>query len=275
MGMKKLLLVINMTLFFIASLLWFFPFIWIFLSTFKTYSETVQLPVRILPNSFTFLGNFSEILGRLHFLSYYKNNIIVTLGITIPQIFFSSMAAYGFSRIDFPFKNGIFTSLFLALMIPLQMVLMPRYNMMLAFGWLNSYLGVIIPLIPSVVCTFLIRQQILSLPKSLDESALIDGASHWHIYWSIVIPLSRSSLLASGIICMVFAWNNFLWPLIVINEERLYTLSIATANLQGQVMTRENLLMTAAFFVSLPVITVFLFAQRHFIAGIALTGLKE
>jgi multiple sugar transport system permease protein len=273
--MKKALFVITMILFVVVSLLWFFPFIWIFLSTFKTYSETVQLPVHILPNSFTFLGNFNEILGRLHFLSYYRNNVIVTLGITVPQIFFSSMAAYGFARIDFPFKNGIFTSLFLALMIPLQMVLMPRYNMMLAFGWLNSYLGVIVPLIPSVVCTFLIRQQILSLPKSLDESAIIDGASHWRIYRSIVMPLSQSSLLATGIMCIVFAWNNFLWPLIVINEERLYTLSIATANLQGQMMTRENLLMTAAFFVSLPVIIVFLFAQKHFIAGIALTGLKE
>jgi multiple sugar transport system permease protein len=275
MDMKKVLLVINITLFLVVSLLWFFPFVWIFLSAFKTYPETVQLPIHILPNSFTFLGNFNEILGRLHFLSYYKNNIIVTVGISVPQLFFSSTAAYSFARIDFPFKNGIFTSLFLALMIPLQMVLMPRYNMMLAFGWLNSFLGVIVPLVPSVVCTFLVRQQILSLPRSLDESALIDGASHWRIYWSIIMPLSRSSLLASGIICMVFAWNNFLWPLIVINEERLYTLSIATANLQGQVMTRENLLMTAAFFVSLPVIIVFLFAQRHFITGIALTGLKE
>jgi multiple sugar transport system permease protein len=273
--MKKVLFAINMILLVAISLLWFFPFIWVFLSSFKTYAETVKLPVHILPNSFTFFGNFIEIFGRLHFFSYYKNNIIVTLGITLPQLFFSSMAAYGFARIDFPFKNGLFTSLFLALMIPLQMVLMPRYNMMLAFGWLNSYLGVIVPLIPSVVCTFLIRQQILSLPKSLDESAIIDGASHWRIYRSITMPLSQSSLLATGIMCMVFAWNNFLWPLIAINEERLYTLSIATANLQGQMMTRENLLMTAALFVSLPVIIVFLFAQKHFIAGIALTGLKE
>ncbi|MDR2629930.1 MAG: carbohydrate ABC transporter permease [Spirochaetaceae bacterium] len=273
--MKRTAYLISVTLFFVVSLLWFFPFIWIFLSSLKTYPETVQLPVRILPNSFTYMGNFDEIFGRLHFLSYYGNNIIVTLGITIPQIFLSSMAAYGFARIDFPFKNGIFTSLFIAIMIPLQMVLMPRYNMMLAFGWVNSFLGVIVPLIPSVVCTFLIRQQILSLPKSLDESAIIDGASHWRIYRSIIMPLSKSSLLATGIMCMVFAWNNFLWPLIVINEEKLYTLSIATANLQGQMMTRENLLMTAAFLVSLPVIVVFLFAQKHFIAGIALTGLKE
>jgi multiple sugar transport system permease protein len=273
--MKKTLSIINISLFFFFSLLWFFPFIWIFFSAFKTYQETVQLPIRILPNSFMYMGNFSELLGRLHFLTYYKNNIIVTVGITVSQLFLSSMAAYGFARIDFPFKNGIFMSLFLALMIPLQMVLMPRYNMMLAFGWLNNFMGIIIPLVPSVVCTFLIRQQILSLPKSLDESAIIDGANHWRIYCSIIMPLSQSSLLAAGIMCMVFAWNNFLWPLIVINEERLYTLSIATANLQGQMMTRENHLMTAALLVSLPVIAVFLAAQKHFIAGIALTGLKE
>jgi multiple sugar transport system permease protein len=115
----------------------------------------------------------------------------------------------------------------------------------------------------------------MSLPKSLDESAIIDGANHFCVYWFIILPLCKSALLATGILCLVFAWNDFLWPLIVINSTERYTLSIAVANLQGQHLTRENLIMTAALLVSLPVVVIFLFCQRYFIRGIALSGIKD
>jgi multiple sugar transport system permease protein len=259
----------------LMAILWFLPFVWIFLSSFKTYAETVRLPVRILPDNFFNFENYRELLGRLNFLSYYKNNVIITLGIMIPQLFLSSMAAYGFARIKFPFKNGIFVSMLLALMIPIQMILMPRYNMMIKFGWFNSYLAVIIPNIPSIFTTFYLRQQIMTLPKSLDESAVIDGANHFQIFWCIIMPLCKGALLAMGLLILVFAWNDFLWPLIIINDPDSYTLSIATANLQGQHLTRENMIMTAALLVSLPVILIFLITQRYFIKGIALTGIKE
>jgi len=247
---------------------------WIFLSSLKTFPETVRLPVQFLPKNF-YTGNFTELLVKMNFLDYYKNNVIVSLGILIPQLFLSSMAAYGFARLDFPFKNGIFMSLFIALMVPLQMVLMPLYNMMVSFRWIDSYMGVIIPCIPSITVTFFIRQQIMGLPRSLDESAIIDGANHWVIYTRIIMPLCKGALLATGLMCLVFAWNLFLWPLIIINSPRWYTLSIATANLQGQNETRENLLMTAALLVSTPVIVTFLFTQKYFISGIAMTGIKE
>jgi multiple sugar transport system permease protein len=262
-------------LLFLLTILWLIPFVWIFLSSFKTYTETVRLPVRILPDNFFNLENYQELLGRLNFLSYYKNNVIITLGILIPQLFFSSMAAYGFARMSFPFKDGIFVSLLLALMIPIQMILMPRYNMMIKFGWFNSYLAVIIPNIPSIFTTFYLRQQIMTLPKSLDESAVIDGANHLQIFWCIIMPLCKGALLAMGLLILVFAWNDFLWPLIIINDPDSYTLSIATANLQGQHLTKENMIMTAALLVSLPVIITFLITQQYFIKGIALTGIKE
>ncbi|MDR2483119.1 MAG: carbohydrate ABC transporter permease [Treponema sp.] len=272
--MAKLLRYGALLIFMLLTLLWLLPFLWIFLSAFKTYPETVRLPVKLLPQGL-YLGNFTELLGRMKFVTYFKNNVIVTLGILIPQVFLSAMAAYGFARLEFPLKNGIFMSLFIALMVPLQMILMPRYNMMLAFGWIDSYLGVIIPCIPSVTVTFFIRQQLMGLPKSLDESAIIDGANHWVIFSRIILPLCKSAILATGLMCMVFAWNLFLWPLIVINNPEWYTLSIGTANLQGQNMTRENLLMTAALLVSAPVIVIFLITQKHFISGVAMTGIKE
>jgi multiple sugar transport system permease protein len=272
--MEKIVRRCGMGFFILLTLMWLVPFAWIALSAFKTYPETVQLPVRFLPKGL-YTGNFTELLGKMQFVRYYKNNITVTLGILIPQVLLSSMAAYGFARLNFRFKNALFMSLFIALMVPLQMILMPRYTMMIAFGWIDSYLGVIIPCIPSVTVTFFIRQQIMGLPKSLDESAIMDGANHWVIYWFIILPLCKSAILATGLMCLVFAWNLFLWPLIVLNKQELYTLSIGTANLQGQNLTKENLLMTAAFLVSIPVIAVFLCTQKHFISGVAMTGIKE
>lgn len=266
---------LNFTFLLIIAMLALVPFFWIVVSSFKTYKETVQIPVVFFPSSFRNFDNYKELFGRLNFLLYYKNNIINTLGITIPQIFLSSLAAYAFARIDFPGKNIIFVSLLIALMIPMQMILLPRYKLILEMGLFDSYLGIIIPSIPSVTTTFYMRQQILSLPKSLDESAYLDGAGHFRIFWSILLPLCHSALLATGIMCLVFSWNDFLWPLIVINSTEKYTLSIAVANLQGQHLTKDNLLLTAAVVVSIPMIVIFIISQRYFIEGIALSGIKE
>jgi multiple sugar transport system permease protein len=258
-----------------ASLLMLLPFAWVLFSSFKTYRETVQLPISFLPKSFANFSNYGELLVRLNFLNYYKNNVIVTLGVLVPQLFLSSMAAYAFARIDFPLREPIFISLLVALMIPIQMILMPRYSMMIKFGWFDSFWAVIIPSIPSVTTTFFIRQQMLSIPKSLDESAVIDGAGHWRIFSQILLPLCKGSILAMGIMCVVFAWNDFLWPLIVLNSQGKYLLSIAVANLQGQNLTRDNLLLTAAILVSFPIVVLFLSLQRYFVEGVAMTGLKE
>ncbi|MDY0287603.1 MAG: carbohydrate ABC transporter permease [Sphaerochaeta sp.] len=266
---------VNFTFLLIIATLALIPFFWIVVSSFKTYKETVQIPVVFFPASFRNFDNYKELFGRLNFLVYYKNNIINTLGITIPQLLLSSLAAYAFARIDFPGKSIIFVSLLLALMIPMQMILLPRYKLILQMGLFDSYLGIIIPSIPSVTTTFYMRQQILSLPKSLDESAFLDGAGHFRIFWSILLPLCHSALLATGIMCLVFSWNDFLWPLIVINSTEKYTLSIAVANLQGQHLTKDNLLLTAAVVVSIPMIVVFIISQRYFIEGIALSGIKE
>jgi len=265
---------VSFVFFAILALLWLVPFAWMALSSFKTFPETVQLPVRILPEGF-FTGNFVELFGRMNFLTFYRNTFVVTVGVLVPQMFLSAMAAYGFARLDFPFKNAIFMSLFIALMVPIQMTLVPRYNMMIAFGWVNSFLGVIVPSVPSITVTFLLRQQIMSLPKSLDESARLDGANHWIIFLYIILPLCRATLVATGLMCLVFAWNLFLWPLIVLQNPSMYTLAIGIANLQGQFSVRENLLMTAALLASLPVLAVFVCTQKYFVRGVAMSGIKE
>jgi multiple sugar transport system permease protein len=146
---------------------------------------------------------------------------------------------------------------------------------MIHFNWLNSFTAVIVPGIPSIFAAFFIRQHIMTLPISLDESAIIDGANHGQIFLYIIMPLCKSALLAIGIVGLVSTWNDFLWPLIVINDEHKYTLSIAVANLQGQYLTRDNHIMASVLLVSVPVIVIFIITQRYFLKGIALSGLKE
>ena len=198
----------------------------------------------------------------------------MTVGITIPQIFFSALAAYAFARLEFPGKNAIFLILMAALMIPLQMVLLPRFLLMINFKWVDSYNAVIIPEIASIYGTFFIRQQFMTLPRELDESAELDGCSYPRIFWSILLPLCTSTLIAMSILTIVCAWNNFLWPLIVLNDPKKFVLSIAVANLQGQHSTKNNILTAASVLATLPIMVAFLFGQRYFLEGIASSGLK-
>lgn len=249
------------------------PFLWMVLTSFKTYKETIKVPMVWLPAEL-YWGNYQEVLTKMNFLQYYKNTALVAVGITIPQLFFSALAAYAFARLDFPGKNAIFLVLMAALMIPLQMVLLPRFLLMIRFSWVDSFKAVIIPEIASIYGTFFIRQQFMTLPKELDESAELDGCSYPRIFWSILLPLCTSTMIAMGILTLVFGWNSFLWPLINLNNPKNYVLSIAIANLQGQHSTKNNILMTASVLGTLPILIVFIIGQRYFLDGIATSGMK-
>ncbi len=257
----------------IIAIIVMLPFIWMVLTSFKTYKETIKVPMVWFPKSL-YWGNYEEILTKMNFLQYYKNTILVAVGITLPQLFFSSLAAYAFARLNFPGKNIIFLTLMGALMIPLQMILLPRFLLMINFGWVDSFKALIIPEIASIYGTFFIRQQFMTLPKELDESAELDGCSYPRIFWSILLPLCTSTLVAMGILTLVFGWNSFLWPLINLTSPEKYVLSIAIANLQGQHTTKYNLLMTASVLATLPILAIFAFGQKYFIEGIATSGLK-
>ena len=250
------------------------PFVWMVLTGFKTEIEAMRIPMQFLPDQFS-MDNFVTIFTRFNFLRFYRNTIMVTIGIGIPQVFLSAMAAYAFARIDFPFKNIIFIMLMAALMVPLQLILVPRFIIMMRFGWVDSLAGVIMPGIPSVFATFFIRQTIMSIPRELDESAYMDGCSHPRIFLSIILPLCKSTLAAMGILVATFAWNNLLWPLIILNSNHNFTLSIGIANLRGQHATPFNLLMAAATVSTIPIIAIFLIGQRYFLEGISTTGSKS
>jgi multiple sugar transport system permease protein len=252
------------------------PFVWMVLTSFKTYPETVKLPIKWLPESL-YLGNYQDLLWRMNFLAYYKNTIIVVAGITLPQLFICALAAYAFARLDFPGKNFLFVLMTAAMMVPLQMILLPRYTLLVSFKWLDSFTGVIVPSIASISTCFFLRQHMLTLPKELDESAILDGCSYFRIFRSIILPLSKSSLVAIGILVFTWSWNDLLWPLIVLSSSSKYVLSLVLSLIQGRYMNfiQYNILLTASVLATLPILLIVVVGQKFFLEGIATTGLKS
>ena len=266
----KVLLVSLLTL---GSVIMIFPFIWMVLTSFKTFAESVALPIVWFPAEWNF-KNYAEILEKLDFITYYKNTIIYTGVVLFGQLFLCSLAGYSFARLNFRFKNVIFFLILAVLMVPPQMTLIPRYQMMNYLGWVDTYKGLIIPIIPSAYGTFFLRQFFMTLPRELEDSAKIDGCSYFRIYWNIMLPLCTSALVAYGIITAIATWNDLLWPLIVTNSNSMRVLSVAMACLQGQNGTKYQLLMAASVLSTIPTLVAFIIGQKHFIKGIALTGIK-
>ena len=249
------------------------PFVWMVLTAFKTFQETLIVPIKWFPSQFR-LDNFREVLNQLNFARYYLNTMIVTVSITLLQILFCSMAAYGFARIKFPGRSVLFIVLLSMLMIPQQMTLLPSYILLSRLRWLDTFLALIIPNLFSVYGTFFLRQFFLSLPGELEEAAIIDGCSRWGIYRKIFLPLSTAALAAFGVFTVLWAWNDLMWPLVMTSKETIRVLSVGIATLVGQHATRNNWLMAASMLATAPMIIMFIVLQKKFIAGISITGLK-
>lgn len=249
------------------------PFIWMVLTSFMTFAESVRLPTVLIPASFMFT-NYGTMLTSMPFGSYYYNTVVSTFAITVGEVFISAMAAYAFARIDFPFKNLIFIVLLSVLMIPSQIFLLPQFIIIQKLKLLNTIAALIIPNLFSVFGTFLLRQFMMTLPKELDEAAIIDGCNHFSIFWRIILPLSKAGLFAFAVFVVRFAWNNLLWPLIVNSDQRKMTLSAGLANLMGQYTTNYPILMAGSVMAILPMIIIFFIFQKQFIQGIAFAGSK-
>lgn len=265
--------ILTMALLIVGAIIMVFPFIWMLLTSLKTFPEAIHVPIVWFPEEWMF-SNYAEVLDKLNFGVYYRNTIIMTVSILVGQLTLCSLAGFAFARLNFRFKNAIFFCILSVLMVPPQMTLIPRYLMMDYLGWVDTFKGLIIPMIPSAYGTFFLRQFFLSLPRELEDSARIDGCSYFRIYWNIMLPLCTSALVAYGILNFLASWNDLLWPLIVTNTENMRVLSIAMAGMQGQHGTQYQLLMAASVMATIPTILVFMLGQKHFIKGIALTGIK-
>lgn len=250
-----------------------FPFIWMLSASFKDGLEVVKMPPQLLPSSFNF-DNFVEIKKYFPIDRFLLNSIIVSIITTVLQLLVCSMSGFVFAKIQFKGKESLFFLYLITMMIPLQVTMTPLFIIFVKLKLLDTYAGVILPGIFSAFGTFLLRQHIITIPDSLLEAAFMDGASYFKVFSKIVMPLSRPVLATLGIFAFMNSWNNFLWPLIIVNSKELMTLPLGLSKLQGRWATEWNILMAGNVVSFIPILVVYLFAQNYFIKGITLSGIK-
>jgi multiple sugar transport system permease protein len=221
------------------------------------------------------VANYALLQSRLPFLLLVRNSLVYSFSVTLASLLFDSMCAYALARLEFRGRNMIFILILATMMVPAQVTLVPLFFTLFELGWINTSRGLIIPHMTSAFGIFLLRQFFLSIPRDLEDAARIDGAGEFRIYWQIVLPLSGPAIATVFIFHFMYNWNDFLWPLIVTTTARMRTLPTGLALFMGDHNIEYGLLMAGATLAALPLIIAFLFAQRYFVAGIALTGTKE
>lgn len=251
-----------------------FPFLWMILTSFKTSGEAMKIPPTIFPEKFVTTAYHTIVSSAIPFGTVYMNTIISTVVTTIVQIAFCSMAGYAFGRIDFPFKNAIFVLILSVRMVPGQIFLIPQYQIIQKMGLLDTIPALFMPNLFSAFGTFLLRQFFMSLPKELEEAAIVDGCGRFRIFGQIMLPLVKPGIVALAIFTIKFAWNDFMWPLIVNTSMEKMTLGPALSTLQGQYTTEYPMQMAGAVLAVVPLIVIFFLFQKQFIEGVAQSGIK-
>lgn len=256
------------------ALLIVFPFIWMLFTSLKPEADIAQYPPRLLPAVWT-LDNYINVWNRIPFARLFLNSVLFAGGVTLVSLLLDSMAAYALARLRFPGRNVIFIAILVALMLPFQVMFIPLYVTVHDFGLLDSYGGLIIPRATNAFGIFMLRQFFLTLPKELDEAARIDGTSEFGIYWKIILPLSGPAIATLAVFHFMYNWNDFLWPLLITSSTLMRTLPAGLALFVGQHVVEYGVVMAGSVLTLLPLLIAFLFAQRYFIQGIAMTGIKD
>jgi multiple sugar transport system permease protein len=259
----------------VLGLLMLLPFLWMLSASLKQPMEVFQFPIRWIPANPRF-ENYKEVwLNKFYpFSLFFFNSLKVTIITILGTLLVSAAAAYAFAKIEFRWKNVIFLAYLTTLMIPHQVTLVPRF---ILFNWLGVYdthWTLILPGMFNIIGIFLLRQYFMSIPKDFSESALIDGAGHFSIFWRVVIPLAKPGFVSLIILSFVWNWNNYLDPLIFLTSKELYTIPVGLQALLDQEGIRMNLVMAGATCAVLPIMVVFLLFQKYFIQGIASSGIK-
>lgn len=250
-----------------------YPFLWMLLSSFKDISEFYMIPPRLFPEMWL-TDNYVEIFTKWSFGTYYKNSIIVTAAQLIGNLIIVLFAGYGFAKYRFRFKTFFFMLILCTTMIPWVATIIPLYIVATNLGWINTYVGLIIPGAADAFSIFLARNFISSIPDPLIEAARIDGAGERKIFFNIVLPSVKPLIAVITINKMVSSWNAFQWPLLVVNSDELRTIPIAIANLSSRFYDSYDLKMAAATMAIIPVLILYIAFQKHFVEGVTLSGIK-
>jgi multiple sugar transport system permease protein len=253
----------------------FIPFWYMFVTSLKPQAYIFEFPPRFWPQEVT-PDNYIEALGKDHFGLYFLNSLVVAVASTVATVFVASLLAYAFARLEFWGKEVLFYTLLLGMMIPPVMLIIPQFIIAKQLGLLDSLPGLVVVYVTTNLAmqTFLLRGYFEGIPQELEESALIDGAGRWTIFWRITLPLSRPGLAVVTIFTFLFAWDEFPWAHVAIKETTRRTLPIAIALFQSQHLTQWGQVFAASIVALVPVVLVFAFFQRYFIRGISMTGLK-
>jgi len=256
-----------------GALLALLPFVWMVSTSLKRLPEVFRWPIEWLPDSPVW-QNYVTVFSYVPFLRFYGNTAFVTFARTLGLVLTSCMAGYAFARLRFPGRDVLFLLYLGTMMIPDQVTLIPRFVTMRILHWIDTYQALIVPGLFSAFGAFLMRQFLMGIPRSLDDAAIIDGADHLGIFWRISLPLSKPAIATLVIFAFIGSWNDFLWPLVITHSVDKLVLSVGLAHFQDLYYTEWTLLMAASVMAMVPVILVYLLAQRYFVQGIALTGIK-
>lgn len=256
-----------------GAVLMIFPFIWMFLTSFKTIGESMQVPPTILPSEWL-VANFEQALSSLPFMKLYLNTTLLIFFRVICALAFSSAAGFAFAKLKFPGKNILFTLVIVQMMLPSQIFIIPQYQMLAKFGLTNSIFALVFPGLVSAFGTFFLRQSYMGIPDELGEAAYLDGCTKWQTFTKVMMPLTKSSMAALTIFTAVFAYADLMWPLIANTDLNLMTLSAGLSTLRGQFTTNYPILMAGSLLAMIPMVILYLVFQKQFIEGIAMTGGK-
>ncbi len=258
----------------LALVLTLAPLLWMLSASLMPTGEASAYPPRLLPSRITF-EHYQALFTRLNLARYAFNSALLSVAVTGISLTLNSMAGYAFAKLRFTGRDRLFRGLLTAMVIPAQVSMLPLFLMLKQLGFINTYWGVIIPGMASIFGIFLIRQYALSIPDSVLDAARIDGAGEFRIYWSLILPLIRPILVTLAIFTFMGTWNDFMWPLIVLTDNDMYTLPVALANLLGEHVQDTELMMAGSVLTVLPVLAVFMVLQRHYIEGLMIGGIKE
>ncbi|HFJ7982724.1 TPA: carbohydrate ABC transporter permease [Enterococcus faecium] len=268
---KKIIRTISML---VILLVIAFPFLWLIISSFKHEKDIISFPPRIFADSYT-LDNYIKVWTTIPLLDYIKNTVIFDGGTVITSVFFDSLAGYAFARMRFKGKSVLFYFVLLTMMIPFQVFMIPLFIEVNLLGMLDTYAGLIIPRMTTAFGIFMMRSFFITLPDSLEEAARIDGLSEFNIFLKIMLPLSKPTLLSLGIFTLMNSWNDLLYPLILTSSSKMRTLPAGLALFTGQNISFYGPVMAGTVISMLPLLVVYIFAQKYFVQGTAMSGMKE
>jgi len=259
----------------VLSIVMIFPFVTMLLTSLMTLSQAYSFPPDLIPKPLT-VAPYFQALELRPFHIYLFNSLLVALAITIGRLFSCSLGAFAFARLQFPGRDAIFWVYLSTLMLPEQVTLIPLFFIMKNFGWIDRYQGLIVPFVVTAFGVFLLRQFFLTIPRELEDAAIIDGCGPWGLYWRIILPLAIPGLAALGVLTFVNSYNMFVWPLIVTNSDSMRTIVVGIGLLTADNTNLTNWprMMAISAFAVIPSLLIFVFGQRYFVQGITLSGLK-